>query len=75
MNQHLTVLMVSHHLNVMANYVDRLAIIDQETMYVGKLHCILTEDNLEKIYAMKVKILEVDGQRAILHLEHRNNNG
>lgn len=73
--RNLTVLMVSHHLNVMANYVDRLAIIDQETLHVGKLHCILTEDNLEKIYSMKVKIFEVDGQKAILHLEHNHRNG
>ncbi|MFQ5956289.1 MAG: metal ABC transporter ATP-binding protein [Candidatus Brocadiales bacterium] len=75
LNHDLTVLMVSHHLNVMANYVDRLAIIDRETLHVGKLHCILTEDNLEKIYSMKVKIFEVDGQKAILHLEHTDTNG
>ncbi|MFQ5863529.1 MAG: metal ABC transporter ATP-binding protein [Candidatus Brocadiales bacterium] len=75
MNHDLTVLMVSHHLNVMANYVERLAIIDHETLHVGKLHSILTEDNLEKIYSMKVKIFEVDGQKAILHLEHTNKNG
>ncbi|MEE9201046.1 MAG: ABC transporter ATP-binding protein, partial [Candidatus Brocadiales bacterium] len=75
LNQNLTVLMVSHHLNVMANYVEKLAIIDKDKLYVGKLQDILTEKNLEKIYAMKVKIFEVDGQKAILHLERANNYG
>ncbi|HHT9118373.1 MAG TPA: ATP-binding cassette domain-containing protein, partial [Candidatus Hypogeohydataceae bacterium YC38] len=71
-NHNLTVLMVSHHLNVMANYVKKLAIIDEATLHVGTLEAILTEENLEKIYSMKVKIFNVDGQKAILHLEHGN---
>lgn len=71
-NHNLTVLMVSHHLNVMANYVKKLAIIDEATLHVGTLEAVLTEENLERIYSMKVKIFNVDGQKAILHLEHGN---
>ncbi len=74
-SKRLTVLMVSHHLNVMANYVEELAIIDKQRLYVGKLQDTLTEENLERIYSMKVKILDVNGHKAVLHLKQADNNG
>ena len=62
----LTVIMVSHLLTVMTNYVEKLAIIESGRLYVGKVDDILTEENLQRIYSMNVKIYNVGGKKAII---------
>ncbi|HHT9119908.1 MAG TPA: metal ABC transporter ATP-binding protein [Candidatus Hypogeohydataceae bacterium YC41] len=62
----LTVIMVSHLLTVMTNYVVKLAIIENGKLYVGKVDEVLTEENLQRIYNMKVKIYDVGGKKAII---------
>lgn len=62
----LTVVMVSHLLTVMTNYVEKLAIIENGRLYVGKVDEVLTEENLRRIYSVDVKIYDVGGKKAIL---------
>jgi ABC-type Mn2+/Zn2+ transport system ATPase subunit len=64
--QNLTIVMVSHLLTVITNYVEKLAIIEGGRLYVGKVNDILTEENLQRIYSMNVKIYNVEGKKAIL---------
>jgi ABC-type Mn2+/Zn2+ transport system ATPase subunit len=63
--RNLTVIMVSHLLTVMTNYVEKLAIIEGGRLYVGKVEDVLTEENLQRIYSMKVKIYDIEGKKAI----------
>ena len=62
----ITVVMVSHLLNVVANYVDNLAILDDGTRIIGKLPEVLTSENLTKLYGIPVRVDVCAGQRVVL---------
>ena len=62
----LTVILVSHNLNVVANYVKTLAIIYNNTLKLGPIDSILSEETLAKVYGIKVKIANISGQKAII---------
>jgi ABC-type Mn2+/Zn2+ transport system ATPase subunit len=62
----LTVVLVSHHLNVVANYVKRIALLDQGCFQIGATDEILTEANLQQIYDVPIRIKKDNGQIVIL---------
>lgn len=62
----LTVILVSHDLNIVANYVKTLSIIDKNTLRLGPVDSILNEETLAKVYGIKVKIANISGQKAII---------
>jgi ABC-type Mn2+/Zn2+ transport system ATPase subunit len=62
----LTVILVSHDLNIVANYVKILSIIDKNTLKLGPVDSMLSEETLAKVYGIKVKIANISGQKAII---------
>ncbi len=64
--RNLTIVMVSHLLATMVNYVEKLAIIENGRLHVGRVGDIFTEENLQRIYSMNVKIYDIGGKKAIL---------
>ena len=65
-DHHLTVILVSHHLNVVANYVQRIALLDQGCFQIGTRDEILTEANLQQLYDVPIRIKKDNGQIVIL---------
>ncbi|HET9454741.1 MAG TPA: metal ABC transporter ATP-binding protein [Gemmatimonadaceae bacterium] len=62
----LTVLMVSHALNEVANYVDRIALTMQGAFRVGAVSDIMTEETLSNMYGIPVQVDEVHGHRIVV---------
>jgi ABC-type Mn2+/Zn2+ transport system ATPase subunit len=62
----LTVIMVSHLLDDVANHVHRLAIVEKEFFQVGTVAEVLTGANLSSMYGMRVNVRKVDGRTVIL---------
>ena len=62
----LTVLMVSHALNEVANYVDRIALTMQGAFRVGPVREIMTEETLSRMYGIPVEVDEVHGHRIVV---------
>jgi ABC-type Mn2+/Zn2+ transport system ATPase subunit len=65
-NDRLTVIMVSHLLDDVANHVERLAIVEREFFQVGTVAEVLTGANLTTLYGMHVDVRRVDGRMVIL---------
>jgi ABC-type Mn2+/Zn2+ transport system ATPase subunit len=61
----LTVLMVTHLLNNVANYADRIAIIADEALDVGDRDAMLNEERLSLLYHMPVLVDRVGGRVVI----------
>ncbi|MGH7470177.1 MAG: metal ABC transporter ATP-binding protein [Longimicrobiales bacterium] len=61
----LTVIVVSHQLNEVANYVQRLALVTDKKFQIGATERILTEANLSDLYGIAVEVDEVAGKRLI----------
>lgn len=57
----LTVVFVSHQLNEVANYVDRLLVIDEGRYDFGPVEEVLTADHLRRIYQVPVVVDRVAG--------------
>jgi manganese/zinc/iron transport system ATP- binding protein len=62
----LTVIMVSHLLDDVANYVKRIAIVDRDVFQVGDVETVLTAENLSSLYQMRVDVMNVGGAKVIL---------
>jgi ABC-type Mn2+/Zn2+ transport system ATPase subunit len=62
----LTVIMVSHLLNVVASYVTRLAIVGNGRLEVGPVDGMLTADRLSALYGTPVLVDRVDGRVVVL---------
>ncbi|MDH3253230.1 MAG: metal ABC transporter ATP-binding protein [Ignavibacteria bacterium] len=62
----LTIIMVSHLLDDMANYVKRIAIVEREYFQVGDVDEVLTEGNLSALYQIPVRVLRMDNSKVIL---------
>ncbi len=62
----LTVLMVSHILDDVANYVKRIAIVERNFFQVGDVDAVLTAQNLSTLYQMPVRVLDMEGSKIIL---------
>jgi ABC-type Mn2+/Zn2+ transport system ATPase subunit len=62
----LTVLMVSHLLDDVANYVRRIALVERDSFMVGSADEVLTAENLSALYHMPVTVTDVHGGKVIL---------
>jgi ABC-type cobalamin/Fe3+-siderophores transport system ATPase subunit len=62
----LTVIMVSHLLDDVANYVKRIAIVEPEFFQVGEVDDVLTAQNLSAMYRMHVDVTDLNGSKVIL---------
>lgn len=62
----ITIVMVSHLLNVVASYARRLALIDGGLRVVGPAEEVLTSANLTGIYGTPVEVAECGGRRVIV---------
>jgi ABC-type Mn2+/Zn2+ transport system ATPase subunit len=61
-----TVLFVSHLLNVVANYVEKLAIIHHGTLELGPIESMLTTERLTALYGIPVEVARAHGQCVVL---------
>jgi ABC-type Mn2+/Zn2+ transport system ATPase subunit len=64
--QGLTVVLVSHLLNVVVNYVKSLVLMDGERLLAGPLEEVLTEENLQRLYPSGASLTRVGGRRVVL---------
>jgi manganese/zinc/iron transport system ATP- binding protein len=62
----LTVLMVSHALNEVANYVDRIALVVDRGFRIGTVADIMTEETLTTMYGIPVDVDEMHGHRIVV---------
>ncbi|MFI5310676.1 MAG: metal ABC transporter ATP-binding protein [Gemmatimonadales bacterium] len=62
----LTVLMVSHALNEVANYVDRIALVLEGAFQIGAVDDIMTESTLSSMYGIAVDVERFAGHRIVL---------
>ncbi|HET6639067.1 MAG TPA: ABC transporter ATP-binding protein [Gemmatimonadota bacterium] len=62
----LTVVFVSHQLNEVANYVDRLLVIDEGRYDFGPVEEVLTADHLRRIYQVPVVVDRVAGASVVV---------
>jgi ABC-type hemin transport system ATPase subunit len=65
-HDNLTVIMVSHLLNVVASYVQRLAIVGDGRLEVGPIEVMLTPEKLSGLYRTPVLVDRVDGRAVVL---------
>jgi ABC-type Mn2+/Zn2+ transport system ATPase subunit len=65
-HDHLTIVLVSHLLSDVANYVTRLAFVDGTALRVGRVEEILTESKLSEMYHMPVHVATVLGSKVIV---------
>jgi ABC-type cobalamin/Fe3+-siderophores transport system ATPase subunit len=66
----LTVLMVSHALNEVANYVERIALVVQGGFRVGPVGEIMTEEVLSDMYGIPVDVDTFNGHRIVVARRH-----
>jgi ABC-type cobalamin/Fe3+-siderophores transport system ATPase subunit len=62
----LTVVFVSHQLNEVANYVDRMLLIDEGRHDWGPVAEVLTAEHLERIYDISVAVESVGGSSVVV---------
>jgi ABC-type Mn2+/Zn2+ transport system ATPase subunit len=62
----ITIVMVSHLLNVVANYAEKLALIDGGLRMVGRTEDVLSSENLSAVYEVPVDVAVHDGRRIVL---------
>jgi zinc/manganese transport system ATP-binding protein len=71
----LTVLMVSHALNEVANYVERIALVVERGFRIGTVAQIMTEETLTQMYGIPVDVDEMHGHRIVVARRSERNNG
>jgi ABC-type Mn2+/Zn2+ transport system ATPase subunit len=62
----ITVLMVSHALNEVANYVNRIALTMEGAFRIGSVDEIVTERTLTSMYGIPVEVDEIHGHRIVV---------
>ena len=62
----LTVLMVSHALNEVANYVERIALVLEGAFRIGTVEEIMNEDVLSSMYGIPVDVDRLNGHRIVV---------
>lgn len=68
----LTVLMVSHALNEVANYVERIALVVASGFRIGPVSEIMTEPVLSEVYGIPVEVSAFDGHRMVIARRRKN---
>jgi ABC-type Mn2+/Zn2+ transport system ATPase subunit len=71
----LTVLMVSHALNEVANYVERIALVVERGFRIGTVAQIMTEETLTQMYGIAVDVDEMHGHRIVVARRPARNSG
>ncbi len=72
--QKVTVIIVSHLLNNITNYVNKLAFIKDSNIVVQTAENALTDSNLSNIFECRVNVHGVGGEKVIIHNEYNNRN-
>jgi ABC-type Mn2+/Zn2+ transport system ATPase subunit len=62
----LTVIMVSHLLDDVANHVQQMAIVEHDQFQVGRVEEVLTAGNLSALYQMPVVVEDIGGSKFVL---------
>jgi ABC-type cobalamin/Fe3+-siderophores transport system ATPase subunit len=62
----LTVVMVSHALNEVANYVERIALVHESGYVVGTVDDVMTQQALSAMYGIPVEVSSFEGHRIVL---------
>lgn len=60
--KHLTILLVSHLLSDVANYVEKILLIDKNFFQFGTIAEILSEENLQKTYSSEFSVSNINGE-------------
>jgi ABC-type Mn2+/Zn2+ transport system ATPase subunit len=68
----ITVLMVSHALNEVANYVERIALVMNEAFRIGTVAEIMNETVLSDLYGIPVEVSAFEGHRVVIARRQRN---
>jgi iron complex transport system ATP-binding protein len=67
------VLMVCHDLNITARYADRIIMMSEGGVFSdGTAKEVMTEENIMKVYGVRVKVIEVEGRPHIILLSTVN---
>lgn len=67
----LTVIMVSHALNEVANYVQRIALVVPGGLRIGTVDEIMSESVLREVYGIPVEVSAFEGHRVVIARRHR----
>lgn len=62
----ITIVIVSHLLNVLVNYAEEFAFIDGGLKFVGLAEDVLTSKNLSDMYGVPVEVSECNGRKVVL---------
>ena len=62
----ITVVMVSHALNEVANYVERIALVHEGGYVVGTVDEVMTQQSLSAMYGIPVEVSSFEGHRIVL---------
>jgi ABC-type Mn2+/Zn2+ transport system ATPase subunit len=62
----ITVVMVSHALNEVANYVERIALVHEGGYVVGAVGEVMTQQSLSAMYGIPVEVSSFEGHRIVL---------
>jgi ABC-type Mn2+/Zn2+ transport system ATPase subunit len=68
----ITVLMVSHALNEVANYVERIALVMNEAFRIGTVGEIMNETVLSDMYGIPVEVSAFEGHRVVIARRRRS---
>jgi ABC-type Mn2+/Zn2+ transport system ATPase subunit len=66
----LTVLMVSHALNEVANYVEQIGLLVNGRLRIGPVEEVLTEESLSGLYGIPVEVESIGTHRIVLARHH-----
>lgn len=69
--KNLTVIFVTHILNLVANYSKEIIIVDEEAIKSGETEKILNTQVLSDLYSLQVEVIHHSGQTFILTGEHK----
>ncbi len=64
--ENITVIMVSHLLNVVINYVGKIAFINSKEFEIQDIKQVLTEKNLTDVYNIKIKIGNIEDKKVVI---------
>jgi len=68
----ITILMVSHALNEVANYVERIALVMNEAFRIGTVADIMNETVLSEMYGIPVEVSAFEGHRVVIARRRRS---
>ena len=71
-NLGLTILMVTHDINLISPHVDRMAILNHRLFAIGKPREILTQETLSKVYGKETIIMERPGGSLVIVGDHHH---